>query len=517
MTTTEARQRELPQDVDTLQAMIGQLLDSLDEQERRNRDLQHQLDWLRRQLFGRRSEKLDSKQLMLFAELLGKVEDSEQETPEPDKQASPADAATEGKKKGHGRKPLPEDMPRKRVEYHPPEAERTCPCCEVPMSVMGEELTEELEYIPASLVILEHVRIKYACRQCQENIAIGAMPARPIEKGRPGPGLLAHVLTSKYGDHLPLNRLEGIFRRQGVDISRSTMCDWVRDAAGLLDPIVQAIREVVMASYKIHTDDTPVPVLVKGRNQTRKGYLWVYVGDGGNVVFDYTPSRTRDGPLQFLQGYEGYLQADAYSGYDEIFANSEVIEVGCWAHTRRRFHEARSTDSLRCHEMLALIARLYKVERDAKERKLDLEAWRRLRQEESKPIIQEIKDCLDAWSIGVLPKSPLGQAVGYALRQWEALTRFLDDARLDLDNNLSERTLRMVAIGRKNWMFAGSDAGGERAAVIYSLIAGCKLCGIDPFAYLRDVLDRISTHPQSRIAELTPAGWKQARPSAPQS
>jgi len=515
MVATELHQTELPRDVETLWAMIHELLDSLAERERRNEELEYQLEALRRRLFGRQSEKIDPNQLLLFADLLDQARrvESPEPTPETDEPSGERETVPPRKKKGHGRKPLPDHLPRKRVEHHPPESERTCGCCDVAMSVMGEEITEELEYIPASFLVIEHVRIKYACRSCQENIVIGELPARPIEKGRPGPGLLAYVLTSKYGDHLPLNRLTTIFARQGLEISRSTMCDWVRDAAGLLDPIVQAVREEVLASYKINTDDTPVPVLVEGRHQTRKGYLWVYIAPGGNVVFDYTPSRSRDGPVAFLRGYEGYLQADAYSGYDIIFEDSRVIEVGCWAHTRRRFYDARSTDDARCHEMLALIQQFYKIERRAKKNQLDLDAWHRLRQEESKPIIERIKERLNAWSIEVLPKSPVGKAVGYALRQWEALTRFLDDARLDPDNNLAERTLRMVAIGRKNWMFAGSDSGGERAATIYSLIAGCKLCGIDPFAYLRDVLERVSTHPRSRIAELTPAGW---RPTPPQ-
>lgn len=510
MVATKLHQTELPRDAETLQAMIHKLLESLEERERRNTELEYQLEALRRRLFGRQSEKIDPNQLLLFADLLNQAGRSESpelgpETEEPS--AEPEDEPRR-KKKGHGRKPLPDHLPRKRVEYHPSESERTCGCCDAAMSVMGEETTEELEYIPASFLVIEHVRIKYACRSCQENIVIGDLPARPIEKGRPGPGLLAHVLTSKYGDHLPLNRLETIFARHGLEISRSTMCDWVRDAAGLLDPIVRAIRDEVLASYKINTDDTPVPVLAKDRNQTRNGYLWVYIAPGGNVVFDYTPSRSRDGPVAFLRGYEGYLQADAYSGYDTIFEDSRVIEVGCWAHTRRRFYEARSTDNARCHEMLALIQQFYEIERRAKTDGLDPEAWNRLRQEGSKPIIDGIKERLDAWSIELLPKSPVGKAVGYALRQWEALTRFLDDSRLDPDNNLAERTLRMVAIGRKNWMFAGSDTGGERAATIYSLIAGCKLRGIDPFAYLRDVLERVSTHPRSRIAELTPAGWQ---------
>lgn len=513
MTACQTCQTELPNDAKTLRAMILQLLDSLEEERRRNRELQHQLDWLRRRQFGRKSETLDQAQLMLFAELLKQEPAAVPQVDKPSPDSPKSDKAGDGQdsKRGHGRRPLPEHLPRKRIEYHPPQSQRVCSGCQKPMAVMGEEVTEELEYIPASLLVLEHVRVKYACRGCQEKVAIGELPARPIEKGRPGPGLLAHILTSKYSDHLPLHRLEGILARHGVNIRRSTLCDWVADMADLLAPIVREMVRSVLASYKIHTDDTPVPVQEEGRTETRKGYLWVYVGDNGHIVFDYTPTRCRDGPLRFLGDYHGYVQADAYNGYDEFFANGQATEVGCWAHARRKFYDARSTDELRSQEMLALVKLLYQVEKEAREHKLDAGARRALRQEKSSPILERIENRLEAWSLEVLPRSPVGQAVAYARGQWEALTEYVDDGHLEIDNNAAERALRCVAVGRKNWMFAGSDAGGERAAVIYSLVASCRACGIDPFAYLRDVIERISTHPASRIAELTPAGWKQAR------
>jgi hypothetical protein len=270
------------------------------------------------------------------------------------------------------------------------------------------------------------------------------------------------------------------------------------------------MKQMILQSKVINTDDTPVPILDGSRTQTRKGYLWAYIGDKRTVVFDYTSSHSRDGPVAFLGDYDGYVQADAYKGYDAFFEDGDASEVGCWAHTRRKFYDARTTDPRRGHEMLALIGELYDVEREAKQNELDASAIEELRQQRSKPILDEISTHLNDWSIELLPKSPIGQAVGYARGQWEALNRYLDDGDLAIDNNLSERVLRTVAIGRRNWMFAGSDAGAERAAVIYSLVATCKLCHIDPFAYLRDVLDRVSTHPASRIAELTPLGWKKA-------
>ena len=337
---------------------------------------------------------------------------------------------------------------------------------------------------------------------------IADLPARPIEKGRPGTGLLSHMLTSKYCDHLPLHRQEGIWKRHGVDIKRSTMCDWVRDCAYLLSPIVRYMQKIILQSKKIHTDDTPVPVQDGSRTQTRKGYLWAYIGRDNDVVFDYTSTHIRDGPVDFLGDYSGYVHADAYKGYDAFFEKGNATEVACWAHTRRKFYDSLTTDPRRAHEMLAVIGKLYTVEQQAKDEDLDAIALRDLRQQHSKPILTEIRHRLEDWSIEVLPKSPIGQAVGYARGQWIALNQYTEDGDLDIDNNLAERVLRIVAIGRKNWLFAGSDAGAERAAIIYSLIASCKLSEIDPFEYLRDVLERVSTHPASKIAELTPSGWK---------
>ena len=330
--TLESPTLALPNDVETLRQMVSQLLADLRKAERENLDLQHQLGWFKRHVFGRRSEKLDPNQLALFAELRQQLEAAQEAE---DQAIEGQSALSQCKPSGHGRRPLPAHLPRERLEYHPDESDRTCPSCHTPMNKIGEEITEELDYVPASFIVREHVRIKYACKRCQEGVVIGELPPRPIDKGRPGPGLLSQVLTSKYADHLPLYRQEAIFLRHSVDIARSTMCDWVRDAAGLLHPIVKHMKQRVLESKKIHTDDTPVPVLDKSRTRTRRGYLWVYVGEGDNVVFDYTPTRSRDGPLAFLGDYAGYVQADAYSGYDEYFRTSGATEVGCWAHARR--------------------------------------------------------------------------------------------------------------------------------------------------------------------------------------
>jgi len=496
MIKTEQSTVELPKDVETLHQMIAQLLADVD-------DLNKQLAWFKHYVFGRRSERVDPSQLVLFNGL-------EAEAEEPPRQTPVAALSSPKKRNGNhkGRRPLPADLPRERIEHHPPREQQVCSICGHPKQIIGQNVTEQLDYVPASFVVRQHVRYKYACKQCQEGVCIADLPAFPIEKGRPGSGLLAHVLTSKYADHLPLHRLEGIFARHGIDLQRSTLCDWVGACAELLSPIVTEIHRQILRSTKIHTDDTPVPVQIRGRKKTRKGYLWTYIGEGNNVVFDYTPTRCREGPIAFLEDYDGFVQADAYQGYDKLFAKGKCTEVGCWAHGRRKFFEAKDSDPARAYEMLALIRELYDVEHQAKEQELDAVGIVELRRQSSKPVLEKIHSHLDEWSGQVLPKSPMGKAVTYSLGQWIALNRYVDHGFLSIDNNLAERVLRMVVIGRKNWLFAGSDKGGKRAAIIYSLVASCKLCGIDPFAYLRDVIDRVSIHPAKEISQLIPSNWK---------
>jgi len=496
----------LPDDAVTLKQMVVHLLSDMHAKDRELLDVKTQLEWLRRQVFGGKSERLDPNQLILFDSLAEQIAAPKGSTPPDDRPVRKS-----GTSRRNGRKPLPKDLPREQINLCPPKEKLVCECCGRSKERIGEEITEELDYVPASFVVRQYVRGKYACKDCQEGVVIADLPPRPIEKGRPGSGLLAHVLTSKYADHLPLHRQEQIFKRHGIDVSRKTMCDWVRDSAHLLSPIVGEVKRQLLTSKKLHTDDTPVPVQDKNKTQTRTGYLWAYIDDRHHVVFDYTPNHSRDGPIMFLGDYCGYVQADAYKGYDSLFARGRATEVACWAHTRRRFYDARSTDTLRAHEMLALIGQLYDVERQAKDRSLDADAIRALRQEQSKPLLDKIEEKLNPWSIDVLPKSPIGQAVRYARQQWDALIRYIHDGDLHIDNNLAERTLRTVAIGRKNWLFAGSDQGGHRAAVIYSLVASCKLCEVDPFEYLRDILDRVSTHPARKITDLTPPAWKTTR------
>ena len=331
-----------------------------------------------------------------------------------------------------------------------------------------------------------------------------------VEKGLAGPGLLAQVITSKYCDHLPLHRQEAIFARHGVDLSRKTLCDWVMQSAAVLEPVVRAMKQEVLKSYCIHTDDTPVPVQDKGN--THRAYLWVYLGDKGHpyTVYDFTWTRNRDGPKQFLGDYEGYLQADAFSGYEELYTSGKILEVGCWAHARRKFFEAKTTAPVAANDAMLRIGALYEIERRAKEMN-DPERLA-LRQSEAAPRLEQLAAWLRDLQTRALPKSPISQAVEYALGNWTALTRYAQDANLAIDNNPAERALRSVVVGRGNWLFMGSPRGGRAAATLYSLIASAKRNTLDPFAYLRDLLARIPTHPQRDIAQLFPDRWKTLAP-----
>lgn len=508
-----APEPELPSDPQSLRQLVQELLSALQEKDRRIGQLSSQLEVLRRRLFGRSSEKLDPNQLALDlgAWLTAHCSEAPAEAaPEPP--SLEKESAQTAPRNGHGRRRLPESLKRHRIEYHPAPGDRVCQECSTELKRIGEEVSEQLEYVPSSFLVLIHARIKYACPCCQEKVVCGALPVQPIAKGLPGPGLLAHVLTSKYNDHLPLNRLEGIFQRQGVELSRSTLCDWVAAGAALLKPLVDVMKIEVLASRKIHTDDIPVPVLEKERGSTKTGRLWVYVGDPEHqhIVFDYTPDRSRDGPQRFLSGYKGYLQADAYAGYNVVYAGQEVIEVACWAHARRKFFDAIKSDAVRARMALAYIRSIYAVEKLG--RALNEAERRDLRLAEAKPQLDQFKRWLDTEAQEVLPKSPMGEAIAYALAQWQALTRYLEDGLLEPDNNRAERALRRIAVGRKNWMFAGSDEGGRRAAIVYSLIASCAALKIDPYAYLRDVLERLPSCDSEAgdLKLLTPKAWKAA-------
>ena len=527
----------LPSDLSACHAMIQQLLEELKNTQRTNTQLEHQLQQLLRRIYGRSAEKIDPAQQVLFAELLQQLQTQQPLPPAP---VEPAASPTPNpaSNNGHGRRRLPADLPREPRLIDLPEDQKPCPCCGKMRQKIGEEISEKLDYIPAKVKVIQTVRPKYACPDCDAaghgaQIAIADLPSSPIEKGLAAPGLLAAVIVGKYSDHLPLNRLEKIFARHDIDISRSTMCDWMAASADALRPLYDLMIGQVMGSKVIHTDDTPVDVLDKMLKATRVGRFWIYSGDADHpgVVFDFTPSRSRDGPMRFLAGWGRdevrYLQADAFGGYDGIYAGQaggKVIEVACMAHARRKFHEARNSDHARSAQALAYIRLLYEVENEAQEQfaaQKDRQSARslaairlELRQKLSVLRLEQFKAWLESQQAShggaVLPKSPMGAAITYALNQWEALCVYCTDGDLDIDNNVAERALRRIAVGRGNWMFCGSDAGGATAAILFSFIATCDRHHINPFDYLRDVLGRINATPISKLVELLPQNWKTA-------
>lgn len=457
---------------------------------------------LRRMAFGRSSEKLDRQ----IQQLELKLEDLEA-----DEGATPIEITktsfTAPEQIQH--KPLPEHLPREMQTYLP-ESGETCTACGGTMKLLGEDVSEQLEYVPASFRVIRHVRPKLACTCCDQ-IAQASAPSRPIERGLAGPGLLAHVLVAKFSDHLPLYRQSAIYAREGVELDRSLLAKWVGQSAKLLQPLVDALRLHVMAATKLHADDTPVPVLAPGNGKTKTARLWVYVRDDRNsgdktppaVWFTYTPDRKSEHPQQHLAKFKGTLQADAYGGYQKIYETGDVLEAACWAHARRRFYDlyAARPNALN-KEALERIGALYRIE-EAIQGKLPDERQVQ-RSTHAKPLLDQFHAWLSATLATLSRKSDTSQAILYALNRWGALTRYCDDGQLEIDNLPVERALRGVAIGRRNYLFAGADSGGERAAAIYSLIGTCKLNNVDPEAYLRHVLGRIADHPINRIDELLP-------------
>jgi len=412
------------------------------------------------------------------------------------------------------RRPLPAQLPRERIVYPAPSV---CPCCgDTRLRKIGEDVTETLELIPRQWKVIQHVREKFSCRAC-ETITQPPAPSHPIARGRAGPKLLAHVLFAKYGLHLPLNRQSDAYAREGIDLDVSTLADWVGAAAATLMPLTEAIRAHVFAAERVHADDTTVPVLAK--DKTRTGRLWTYVRDdrpfGGHdppaAVFFYSRDRGGEHPEQHLASYAGLMQADAYAGFNGLYeANRKpgpIVEAACWAHGRRKFFDlARLNKAPIAVEAVARIDVLFAIEREING--LSPEVRVRVRQERSRPLVSELHTWLREQRAKVSRHNDTGKAIDYILKRWEAFTRFLDDGHLCLSNNAAERELRAVAVGRKNWTFAGSDEGGRRAAAIYTLIATAKLNDIDPQAWLADVLARLPDHPAKHLHELLPWNWR---------
>jgi len=461
------------------------------------------LEKLQRMLFGRKSEKL-----------LRQIEQLELELEEAyvsQGQRLEKTAAQEPGNQRPGRQerpPLPDHLPRDTQEHLPPEPQ--CPDCSSAWQRLGEDVSEVLEFVPARFRVMRHVRPRLACTCC-DRMAQAPAASRPIARSYAGPGLLAHVMTSKYLDHLPLYRQAQIYAREDVPLSESTLGDWVGAVHELLRPLIDALQRHVFSAAKIHTDDTPIAVLSPGTGKTRQARLWTYVREdrphGGAAApaawYRYSPDRKGIHPQTHLKDYSGILQADAFAGYNAVYETGRVVEAGCWAHARRKFHDihAQRPSSITT-QTLDRIGELYRIEAQIRGKPPDQRKV--IRQEHSAPIVAALHAWLKEQLATVSKKSVTADAIGYALNQWQALTRFLEDGRIEVDNNAAERALRAVAVGRKNYLFLGSDAGGERAATMYSLLGTAKLNDINPEAYLAHVLERIADHPVNRIEELLP-------------
>ena len=408
-----------------------------------------------------------------------------------------------------------DDLPVVRRQHDLPEGQKPCPCCGEERTRIGASTSWQLEYVPGHFERVEHVRLKYACARCEAdaagpNITLADKPPQPIDRGLPGPGLLSFVVSSKFADYLPLYRLEDLFARSGVSVGRATMSVWCRDVADLLSPLHTLMVKRVLGGRVVCTDDTTMPMLSPGAGKTRTGRMWVYVGDEANPydVFDFTTSRSRDGPASFLKTFTGTLLADGYGGYDGVVTAGNITRAGCWAHARRRFVDAEKSQPEIAKEAVDLIGRLYDVERRAKA--LNADARLALRQAESKSTLDTLHARLSAWKLQLLPKHPMSEAVGYALRQWRELNVFAADAAVPIDNNVSEREMKRIVLGRKNSLFVGNERGGRTAAVLAGLLSTCRRHDIDPQRYLTQLLTNLPGTPMSRLDRWLPDQWKKA-------
>jgi transposase len=504
----------LPRDAETLRKIVVDLAEQLDRSLAEQNKYQSLLRELLEAQRNRKSEQLSKEQLALFEtawqarhpeDQAGAGEDDNDLDGHTGAGQKPNEAANH---KRSGRQPLARHLKRERIVHDLAEWEKHCQGCGKDLRLIAEETSERYDYIPASVRVIQDVCLKYAC-DC--TIKTATKPPQPIEKSTAGASLLAQVIVAKWADHQPLHRQEKIWERHGIQISRKTMGGWMAQCAALLDPLYQLMKKELLESKVIGTDDTSVKVLDRKLPFARIGRIWPYVGDAYHpvIVYDYTPTRARAGPAKFLEGYKGYLQADAYAVYDAFFKSQRgMTEVGCWMHARRYFFKALESDEPSMGPALHLIARLYAVEERAKALSLSAaERWA-LRQRVSARLLGKLHRYLLELQQQVLPKSPSGAAVRYALNQWDALTRFLEDGELEIDNGASERANRDIALGRGNWTFFGSDTGGKTAAVLRSFIASCKRCSIEPFAWFRDVLSRIPGNSIARLSELMPHHWK---------
>ena len=476
--------------------------------EQENKRLSDELAILLNRFFRKKSERLDPNQLRLFLEELESAGIETADLPKP--------RPTKKPKKGHGRAPFAAHMPRETVELDVPEAERVCPDCGEALEPFGEDVTERGHIVPAKMIVRRYVRRKYGCPKGHA-VKTAELPASVVDKGKYEASVYAHLAVAKYGDHLPLNRLEGIYKRGGLSLAKSSMWEMLRRTDELVArPVLAQMREELLSQGLVQADETPTTVRLEDQKGSKKAYIWVYRARD-KVVFDFTLTRERDGPRRFLGDWKGVLQTDGYAGYDEVTRENGLVRAGCWAHARRKAKEALDTGAKGAVPLLRAIGRLFWIERAVKRRAeaqgLAEEPRLQLRAQVRESLSRRALDRLDGVCAALrsdpatLPKSMLGKALGYLENQREPLTRFLSIAELELHNNDAERALRHVVVGRKNWLFFGSPRGAEVGANLFSLVASCKALDVNPEAYLADVLQRIDTTPASRIADLTPWAW----------
>ena len=507
LSTCQERLRAALERLHDLERQLDETCATTEELHRAYACLKEEYLALKRLLFGPRRERLPEApgQQHLFDD------DVASSTPEgpADPQADEAPPPRR-RRKGHGRRPIPDHLPREDVLHDIAPEQRTCGCGREKARI-GEDVSEQIEYIPGKMVVLRHVYPKYACSCCKDGVTSAEPVANPIERGLAAPGLLAYVLVSKYAEHRPLYRQQDVLARHGIFLARSTLCGWMAGCAQRLRPLVELMLRRIVRSRVIQADETPVQVLDPTRDSTRTGYFWAYIGDGENpyTVYDYRDSRSRDGPAEILKGFRGYLQTDAYSSYESVVLESagRIVPVGCWAHARRNFFDARLNQPREAHHVLGLIAQLYDIEDEIRLKGPDERLA--VRQERSVPVLKRIEIYLRDQRGAALPRSQYGQAIAYALNHWDELLRYTEDGRLEIDNNNSERTLRLCAISRKNWLFVGSDQGGETAAICFSILAGAKRHRIEPLAYVRAVLVALSLD-EADLESLLPDVWIKA-------
>ena len=522
MTTTEAQTPYSAESKDEIiayqvallsqkDAHIEQLTLKCEANQRQLLTLQHQVEQLIRRIYGRKSEKIDPNQLMFDSILRESIAQNTAISCKVEAPVAPAASKPRKERVQHGRLPIPEHLERVEILIDIPEDKKVSPQTGEPLKVITVEVSEKLEYRPGKLIVNVYKRPQYALPN-NEGVVCAAMPDSPIAKCKADVGLLSHVIVSKFADHLPLYRQDTIFKREHVEIPRATQSGWLMQMYESIKVIKPVMRQAVLESGILFTDDTPVALQDHHNNpgKFRKARLWVYVRGGTGpplTVYDFSMDRGKKRPLDFLEGYRGYVHADAYSGYDELFQKDGIIEVGCWAHARRKFDEASSSRPKEATDILSRIARLYH-EVETPGQNLSAEKRCLLRQETAKPILDNLFATLEDLKGKTIPSEPLRKAIDYTLNQKAALGRYLENGNLKPDNNTAENAMRPVALGRKNWLFVGSERGGQAAALYMSLIQSCKNCDLNPWEYLNDILRRIMGHPVNRLRELLPDQWK---------